>query len=192
MVVQTNTVLQAVELMTGKLDASEEVVSINYLEGDEWLIIEGEQVNGDHIKAHPELSAGSAFEGDANNYASPTPKKTARQPIKRAVESTHQPLNTGANRERTIVYSSEALRYSPLSKLFFVLAALSICGGLFLCIEFWPGDPPEGMEWTNQAYTLSLMSIVAGVVQFAIYTAIGQALSYLKKIADNSGQSSDK
>jgi hypothetical protein len=103
-----------------------------------------------------------------------------------------QPLNTGATRERRIAYSSEGLCYSSLSKLFFVLAALSICGGLLLCIEFWLGDSPEGMEWTIHAYIPSLTAIVVGVVQFSIYTAIGQALSYLKRIADNTDQNSRK
>jgi hypothetical protein len=76
-------------------------------------------------------------------------------------------------------------KYPPLSNLFFVLAGLSLIGGFTMCIEFWPGDAEYGNQLTGIAYTYSIVSVTVGVVQFALFTAIGEGLFYLKEIVTN-------
>lgn len=75
-----------------------------------------------------------------------------------------------------------------VSVMFFVLAALSILGAIILASEFWPGDPGNGYEWKAEAYTLSIAWLTLGVVEAAVFAAIGQGLSYLHKIVINTSK----
>jgi len=75
-----------------------------------------------------------------------------------------------------------------LSTVFFILAALSFLGGIILTDVFWPGDPGYGSEWKNEAYTLSIMWFTVGVIETALFAAIGQGLSYLHRIMENTSR----
>lgn len=77
----------------------------------------------------------------------------------------------------------EQAKGPSLSVVFYWLAALGFVGSLKLCNELWPdrySDP------NMVAYLPSIIWLVAGVVQGALFWAIGLALSYLKTIAENS------
>ena len=73
-----------------------------------------------------------------------------------------------------------------LTIVFYILAALGLLGGLTLGVELWPGDPKVGYEWKTIAYTASITWIMAGIIECAIFTAIGRALFYMKGIYENS------
>ena len=77
------------------------------------------------------------------------------------------------------------LEYSVLSLLLFFLASLSLLGGLVLCVQLWPGDPGYGNQWKTIAFIPAITSLSAGVVQLALFAALGQGLHYLKQIASN-------
>jgi len=87
---------------------------------------------------------------------------------------------------KTINNSGSSKSDTPLLiVLFFVLAGLSLLGGLTLCSQLWPGDPGYGNEWKTFAYIPSFTWLTVGIVQFALFTAIGQGLLYLKQIVIN-------
>jgi len=91
-----------------------------------------------------------------------------------------------AERISTVSGAPVAIGNPPaLSKVFFILAALSFLGGILLTVQYWPGDPGYGREWKNEAYTLSIMWFTAGVIETAVFSAIGQGLLYLHKIVEN-------
>lgn len=79
-----------------------------------------------------------------------------------------------------------------LPVVFFVLAALSFVGGIILSSEFWPGNSGYGREWGPKAYILSIIWFTAGVIEAAIFAAIGKGLSYLHIIAKNTSRGNDK
>ncbi len=74
-----------------------------------------------------------------------------------------------------------------LSKVFFVLAALSLIGGLILTVTFWPksSELESGYSYKAVAYTASLIWLTAGIIETALFAAIGQVLVYLNRIAKN-------
>lgn len=72
-----------------------------------------------------------------------------------------------------------------LTSLFYILAGLSLFGGVILCGLLWPGDPGFGNEWRTTAYIPAVTWLTAGIVQFALFTAIGRGLFYLAEIARN-------
>tara|TARA_Y100000991_G_scaffold129747_1_gene97765 strand:+ start:1209 stop:1607 length:399 start_codon:yes stop_codon:yes gene_type:complete len=83
------------------------------------------------------------------------------------------------------VQAGEVSSYPPLSILLFILAGLSMLGGMILCGQLWPGDPGYGMEWQTAAYLPGLTALTVGLIQFALYTAVGLGLAYLKQIVIN-------
>lgn len=85
--------------------------------------------------------------------------------------------------------SGNSREHPPLTVLFFVLAGLSLLGGLVLCGQLWPGDPGYGRVWKTIVYIPSITWLTVGVVQFALFTAIGQGLSYLRQIVSNTASS---
>ena len=93
-------------------------------------------------------------------------------------------------KERKISIASQIhLEKTPmLSTIFFILAALSFLGGIILTIVFWPGDPGYGREWKNEAYTLSIVWFTVSVIETALFAAIGQGLSYLHRIMENTSR----
>ena len=84
--------------------------------------------------------------------------------------------------------SGQLDRTPVLPILFYILASLSLLGGILLSSEFWPGDPGYGREWKTEAYTLSIIWFTVGLVEAALYAAIGQGLSYLHKIVKNTSK----
>ena len=66
-----------------------------------------------------------------------------------------------------------------------MLSGLSLLGGIFLGAEFWPGDPGYGNECKSIAYTWSIVWITAGIIEAALFSAIGKALSLLQRIVNN-------
>ena len=84
--------------------------------------------------------------------------------------------------ESSISVPSES---SKLSVIFYVFAVLSLIGGIALAAEFMPGDPGEGCSWKMIAYSPSITAFTIGFLQASILTAIGQVLTYLKKIEYN-------
>lgn len=75
--------------------------------------------------------------------------------------------------------------YPFLSKLLFVLAGLSLIGGLILFFKFLPGDPGYGQEWRSIAYMPSIAWGVSGVIEFALFAAVGEGLGCLHQIVRN-------
>lgn len=74
--------------------------------------------------------------------------------------------------------------YSPLSLLLFLLSAIALLGGIFICAVMWP-DATEH-ELKILTYTPSITWLITGVVQFSLYAALGQGLHYLKLISKSS------
>ena len=81
--------------------------------------------------------------------------------------------------------------FPPLTVLFYILAGLSLLGGLLFCVELWPGDAGYGHAWKTIAYVPSITWLTVGVVQFALFTAIGQGLTYLRQIVANTSSRND-
>lgn len=73
----------------------------------------------------------------------------------------------------------------PLTILFYVLAGLSLLGGIILCGQLWPDNPGYRNGRETIAYLPSITWLTVGVVEFALFTAIGQGLFYLRQIASN-------
>lgn len=70
-------------------------------------------------------------------------------------------------------------KYSALTSILFILAGLSLLIGLFVCWQTWPNSySAEGKD-----YVLPVASAAGGIVQFAIFAALGQGLHYLKIMA---------
>lgn len=92
--------------------------------------------------------------------------------------------------EGLLMHQNKVLSYPRLSVLLFVLAGLSLLGGIILCVQLWPGDAGYGMEWKAVAYISGITALTVGLVQFALYTAIGLGLAYLKQIMINTGNKS--
>lgn len=74
---------------------------------------------------------------------------------------------------------------SGLVMVFYILSGLSLIGGIILGAKFWPGDPGYGKEWKSIAYTWSIVWIMAGIIEAALFAAIGKALSLLQQIVKN-------
>ncbi|AMJ86158.1 MULTISPECIES: hypothetical protein [Alteromonas] len=74
----------------------------------------------------------------------------------------------------------------PLTILFYVLAGLSLLGGIILCSQLWPDNLGYRDKWETIAYLPSITWLTIGIVEFALFTAIGQGLHYLRQIALNS------
>jgi len=90
------------------------------------------------------------------------------------------------NLNRSINNSDSTKEGAPLlTPIFYTLAWFSLLGSLVLCWQLWPGDPSNGKEWETLAYIPSFTWLTVGVVQFALFTAIGQVLLYLKQIVIN-------
>lgn len=70
-----------------------------------------------------------------------------------------------------------------LAEVFKALAALAFVAGLALCVVFWPSYLASYEERSFGPYMWSIVSIMAGTCQAAIFLAIGQALTYLHRIA---------
>ena len=68
-----------------------------------------------------------------------------------------------------------------LSKVFYVLAVLGFVGGILLCVELWP-YAPVGRELKSIAYMPSITWLTVGIIQCAMFSAIGLALTYLRGI----------
>lgn len=75
-----------------------------------------------------------------------------------------------------------------MAGVFVLLAVISLLGGLVLSSKFWPGDPGYGREWATIAYGWSIVWMVAGVVQAALFGAIASILTYLNRIAINTSK----
>ena len=75
----------------------------------------------------------------------------------------------------------ESTGYSALTSILFILAGLSLLIGLFVCWQAWPD---MGATTESNDYALPVASAVGGIVQFAIFAALGQGLHYLKVIAE--------
>lgn len=76
----------------------------------------------------------------------------------------------------------------PLSGLLYILALLSFGGGVFLAGQFWPQSVGYGAKIPTAMYVLPAGWLVAGFFQAVILVAIGQALSYLHRIAVNTAK----
>ena len=79
-----------------------------------------------------------------------------------------------------------------LSIIFYVLALVGLLGGIILCINLWPGEPDYGYGWKVAAYIPAITWLTVGVVQAALFAAIGQTLIYLQGIFNNTKQPEKK
>lgn len=97
-------------------------------------------------------------------------------------------LKEGNNSDISLSPTSASDNAPFVSVIFFALAALSVFGAIILAAKFWPGDPGSGYEWRTEAYTLSFAWLALGLVEAAVFAAIGQGLSYLRKIVINTSK----
>lgn len=75
--------------------------------------------------------------------------------------------------------------YSALSALLFVFAGLFLISGAIIGYAAWPNPNDfEYMQPPDAAYIAPLAWILGGILQFALFAAIGQGLHYLKLIAE--------
>ena len=83
------------------------------------------------------------------------------------------------------IIGSESIKYdvtSPfLTTVFYVLAALGFLGGIIMCVIFWP-DSSDIKILKLFAYSPSIAWLTAGIIEAAIFSAIGLGLRYLKAI----------
>jgi hypothetical protein len=65
-----------------------------------------------------------------------------------------------------------------------VIGALTILGGVILCVQTWPGDADAGYSWKPIAYTASLTWLFSGIVAGVLFFAGAAALTYLRDTRD--------
>lgn len=83
------------------------------------------------------------------------------------------------------VATGEVTVSSPLSVLFYVVAFVSLLGGIILGAKLWPESMGYGKAPSTVSYVYSWVWFTAGVVQFSIFISIGKTLAYLKQIVAN-------
>jgi|AntRauTorcE11898_2_1112593.scaffolds.fasta_scaffold04543_3 hypothetical protein len=71
-----------------------------------------------------------------------------------------------------------------LSVVFYAIALLALAGGFFLASELWP-TLSYGQSPTTQEALPALLALTGGILQCAIYGAIGEAIRYLNGIYRN-------
>lgn len=96
-----------------------------------------------------------------------------------------RPIATDAKED--LSPSSRAVDEPGLTVLFYILSGLSFLGGVILASKFWPGDSGYGRELESVAYAWSIVWLSVGILEAAIFAAIGKALSLLQQIAKNTG-----
>ncbi len=80
---------------------------------------------------------------------------------------------------------------SPLlTKVFSMLAALSFIGGVYIAYKMWPDAKELGPNETYRfiAYSGAMIWLTAGIVQTALFAAMGQIIMYLSKIVKNTSR----
>jgi hypothetical protein len=101
--------------------------------------------------------------------------------------SDNENSTSGASSSSSIKPSSveTSLEYAFLSLLLFFIAILGLIGGLVVGVEFWPSGYgyDDALKHARQIYAITF--IFAGVIQFALFAALGQGLHYLRQIASN-------
>lgn len=96
--------------------------------------------------------------------------------------------NTPA-KENTPLNRPETRDSTPtLTVMFYILAVLSFIGGIILAVALWPSDPGYGRELGAEAYMPSIIWFMVGVIETALFAAIGQGLSYLHRIVENTSK----
>jgi hypothetical protein len=65
-----------------------------------------------------------------------------------------------------------------------VIGALTILGGVILCVQTWPGDADAGYSWEPIAYTASLTWLFSGIIAGVLFFAGAAALTYLRDTRD--------
>jgi len=182
--VNAKSISSAMAKIKRNLNSDETVISTNMKVGQHWEIIEGEEVNESTIEHHPDFNPPTEINGNTNLGQLQACKARVSLEGGSPAPEALQKENTSKNSLKTIIYD-ENESYPTLSVFFFLLAGLSLIGGLILCGLLWPGDAGVGMQWKMSAYIPALTSFMFGVVQFGIFTAVGQGLAYLRKIAIN-------
>ena len=75
---------------------------------------------------------------------------------------------------------------TTLAAVLFLLSVLSAISGFTLCLVFLPGGPEHVVYGsTAAAYTTSIAFAIAGVVQSALFAAVGQVVNLLHRIELN-------
>jgi hypothetical protein len=69
-----------------------------------------------------------------------------------------------------------------------VIGALTILGGVILCVQTWPGDADAGYSWKPIAYTASLTWLFSGIIAGVLFFAGAAALTYLRDTRDMTRQ----
>jgi hypothetical protein len=91
--------------------------------------------------------------------------------------------------EVSYIKDEQTVHVTPgLTVIFYILAVLSFIGGIILANEFRPGDPGHGYVLKPEAYMLSIIWFTVGVIEAALFAAIGQGLSYLHRIVENTSK----
>jgi hypothetical protein len=182
--VNANSISSAMAKIKRNLNSDETVISTNMKVGQQWEIIEGEEVDESTIEHHPDFNLPTEIKGNTNLGQIQTRKARVSLEGRPPAPEDLKKEKLYKNSLKSITYD-EYESYPTLSLFFFLLAFLSLIGGLILCGLFWPGDAGIGMQWKMSAYIPALTSFMFGVVQFGIFTAVGQGLAYLRKISIN-------
>ena len=96
------------------------------------------------------------------------------------------PFDNPSLAEMTLCTDCREKYWAAWPLVFFWLAGLSVVFGFIACLAFLPGDPGYGHEWKSIAYLPAITYFALGLVNAALFVAIGRALQYLHIIAKNS------
>jgi len=103
--------------------------------------------------------------------------------IRQILENRNCPIPPQTEGITTKIPDEEEIPF--LSIVFFILSGLGLLGGIILCVQLWPGEPRTGYEWKTIVYIPSIIWLTVGIVESALFGAMGQVLIYLKKIVKN-------
>jgi hypothetical protein len=92
---------------------------------------------------------------------------------------TERDVTIGVSKE-----SAEGPGTPGVAILLSVIGALTILGGVILCIQTWPGDADAGYSWKPIAYTASLTWLFSGIIAGVLFFAGAAALTYLRDTRD--------
>jgi len=90
--------------------------------------------------------------------------------------------------ERAVTIQSPSFTESPLAIFFYALAVISATSGLLLALAFWPKNLENIMGLSDISYLIAVSILAGGLVQAAIFVAIGKCLSYLRQVMINTSR----
>jgi len=66
-----------------------------------------------------------------------------------------------------------------IAMLLILVGVLAIIGGIYQCVQLWPGDAGSGYYWKAEAYTPAITWLFYGLVSGIVFFAGAAALTYV-------------